>query len=81
MKQYKVVVRNMEQMYPGLDIVSFSFSSCLQALENGMDFNFVRKISLQERNGFVNPKGLYHLQEKKRKKHSVKKTFSHVYIA
>lgn len=58
----------------------FAFSSCLQALENGMDFNFIRKISLQDRNGFVNPDGLYHLQEEK-KKYSVKKTISHVCIA
>lgn len=70
----------MEQMHPEHD-TKFVFNSCLQVLENGMDFNIIRKISWQERRWFVNPKGLYHLQERKKKIYTLLIRYFHAYIA
>lgn len=69
LERFSEAVKSPCQKY-GTDVTrtshrEFVFSSCYQALENVMDLNLSRKISLQERNGFVNLNGLYHLEEKK----------------
>lgn len=80
MEQYKVLVRNMEQIYPGLDTESLPLVLVCKHSKTGWTLILSGK-SPCKREMDLWTQMAFTIYRREKKKYSVKKTISHVFIA